>query len=116
MRSQQPTLTSRPTQIKQNNARQQNKTKQNTNDGVDRFAATIGELTGGRVGLCAGSVGVLKGAVTIAVRYSSQRQQFGPPGAPEVAVLDYQSQQQKLIPLLAAAYGLHFAKERLVER
>lgn len=37
-----------------------------------RFAATLGELTGGRVGLTAGSVGVLKGAVTIAVRYCTQ--------------------------------------------
>ena len=33
-----------------------------------RFAATLGELTGGRVGLCCGSVGVLKGAATIAIR------------------------------------------------
>ena len=33
-----------------------------------RFAATLGELTGGRVGLTCGSVGLLKGAVTIAVR------------------------------------------------
>ena len=38
-------------------------------------------------------MGVLKGALTIAVRYSAQRQQFGPPDAPEVAVLDYPSQQ-----------------------
>jgi acyl-CoA oxidase len=55
-----------------------------------RFAATLGELTGGRVGLVSGSVGVAKLAVTIAVRYCAQRQQFGPPGAPEVAVLAYQ--------------------------
>ena len=75
-----------------------------------RFAATLGELTGGRVGLTCGSVGVLKGAVTIAVRYAAARQQFGPPDAPEVAVLDYQSSQAKLIPLIASAYALHFAK------
>lgn len=49
-----------------------------------RFAATLGELTGGRVGLTCGSVGVLKGAVTIAIRYSAGRQQFGPPDGPEV--------------------------------
>jgi alkylation response protein AidB-like acyl-CoA dehydrogenase len=49
-----------------------------------RFAATLGELTGGRVGLTCGSVGVLKGAVTIAIRYSAGRQQFGPPDSPEV--------------------------------
>ena len=51
-----------------------------------RFAATLGELTGGRVGLTCGSVGVLKGAVTIAIRYSAGRQQFGPPDSPEVSL------------------------------
>lgn len=75
-----------------------------------RFAATLGELTGGRVGLTTASVGVLKGAVTIAVRYSAQRQQFGPKDAAEISVLDYPSQQLKLMPMLAAAYVLHFTK------
>jgi hypothetical protein len=37
------------------------------------------------VGLTCGSVGVLKGAVTIAIRYSAGRQQFGPPDSPEVS-------------------------------
>jgi acyl-CoA oxidase len=36
-----------------------------------RFAATLGELVGGRVGLAYSSVGVLKIAVTIAVRYNT---------------------------------------------
>lgn len=36
------------------------------------------------MGLTCGSVGVLKGAVTIAIRYSAGRQQFGPPDSPEV--------------------------------
>lgn len=81
-----------------------------------RFAATLGELTGGRVGLTFASIGVLKGAVTIAVRYSAQRQQFGPPNAPEVSVLDYPSQQLKLIPMLAMAYALHFTRETLIEK
>ncbi|GFR51630.1 hypothetical protein Agub_g14059 [Astrephomene gubernaculifera] len=81
-----------------------------------RFAATLGELTGGRVGLTAGSVGVLKGAVTIAVRYAALRQQFGPPDCPEVAILDYQSTQLRLMPLLATCYGLHFARGLLVDK
>mmetsp|Transcript_9048 Transcript_9048/g.27119 ORF Transcript_9048/g.27119 Transcript_9048/m.27119 type:complete len:602 (-) Transcript_9048:4875-6680(-) len=80
-----------------------------------RFAATLGELTGGRVGLTAGSLGVLKGAATIAIRYGSQRQQFGPPDGAEVAVLDYQSLQWKLMPMLATTYALHFAKNLLVD-
>ncbi|PNW83293.1 hypothetical protein CHLRE_05g232002v5 [Chlamydomonas reinhardtii] len=81
-----------------------------------RFAATLGELTGGRVGLVAGSVGVLKGAVTIAVRYACLRQQFGPPDCPEVAIIDYQSTQLRLMPILATAYGLHFARGLLTDK
>ncbi|KAG2487507.1 hypothetical protein HYH03_013925 [Edaphochlamys debaryana] len=81
-----------------------------------RFAATLGELTGGRVGLTAGSVGVLKGAITIAIRYTALRQQFGPPDSPEVAILDYQSTQLKLIPILATTYALHFGKVLLVDK
>lgn len=81
-----------------------------------RFAVTLGELTGGRVGLACASVGVLKGACTIAIRYSAQRQQFGPPGAEEIAILDYPTQQQKLMPMLATCYVLHFTKRHLVEQ
>lgn len=81
-----------------------------------RFSATLGELVGGRVGLASGSVGVLKAAVTIAIRYSLLRQQFGPPNEPEISILDYQSQQCRLLPMLASAYAFHFASDYLVER
>ena len=39
----------------------------------------------------------------VAVRYGAMRRQFGPAGGPEVSVLDYRSQQEKLMPLLASA-------------
>lgn len=81
-----------------------------------RFAATLGELVGGRVGLAYSSVGVLKIAVTIATRYSLLRQQFGPPKQPEVSILDYQSHQHKLMPMLASTYAFHFATSHLVEK
>ncbi|GMH24722.1 hypothetical protein Nepgr_026565 [Nepenthes gracilis] len=81
-----------------------------------RFAATLGELVGGRVGLASSSVGVLKIAVTIAIRYSLLRQQFGPPKQPEISILDYQSQQHKLMPMLASAYAFHFATLSLVDK
>jgi len=81
-----------------------------------RFAATLGELVGGRVGLAHGSVGVLKAASTIAIRYSLIRQQFGPPNKAEISILDYQSQQQKLMPMLSSVYAFHFAAEYLVDR
>lgn len=80
-----------------------------------RFAATLGELVGGRVGLAYSSVGVLKIAVIIAVRYSLLRQQFGPPKQPEISILDYQSQQHKLMPMLASTYAFHFATSHLVD-
>ncbi|GER47609.1 acyl-coenzyme A oxidase [Striga asiatica] len=80
-----------------------------------RFAATLGELVGGRVGLAYSSVGVLKIAVVIAVRYSLLRQQFGPPKKPEISILDYQSQQHKLMPMLASTYAFHFATLHLVD-
>ncbi|KAG6717384.1 hypothetical protein I3842_04G096100 [Carya illinoinensis] len=81
-----------------------------------RFAATLGELVGGRVGLAYSSVSVLKIAATIAIRYSLLRQQFGPPKQPEVSILDYQSQQHKLMPMLASTYAFHFATLHLVEK
>ncbi|PIA55077.1 hypothetical protein AQUCO_00800074v1 [Aquilegia coerulea] len=81
-----------------------------------RFGATLGELVGGRVGLASSSVAVLKIAITIAVRYSLLRQQFGPPKEPEVSILDYQSHQHKLMPMLASTYGFHFATSYLVEK
>lgn len=81
-----------------------------------RFAATLGELVGGRVGLAYSSVGVLKIASTIAIRYSLLRHQFGPSKQPEVSILDYQSHQHKLMPMLASTYAFHFSTLYLVEK
>ena len=43
-------------------------------------------------------------------------QQFGPRDKPEIAILDYQSQQQRLMPMLASAYAFHFATLHLVRQ
>ncbi|KAK1378709.1 Acyl-coA oxidase [Heracleum sosnowskyi] len=81
-----------------------------------RFASTLGELVGERVGLAYSSVGIMKVAVTIATRYSLFRQQFGPPKQAEISILDYQSHQYKLMPMLASTYAFHFATLLLVEK
>ncbi|XP_032637700.1 peroxisomal acyl-coenzyme A oxidase 2 isoform X1 [Chelonoidis abingdonii] len=48
-------------------------------------------------------------ACTIATRYSVVRRQSKlNPSDPEAKILDYQTQQQKLLPLLATAYAFHF--------
>lgn len=43
-------------------------------------------------------------AITIAVRYSAVRKQFGP-GKEEIPVIEYQLQQWKLFPYIAVLYA-----------
>jgi acyl-CoA oxidase len=50
------------------------------------------------------------------VRYGEQRRQFGPAGAPEVRLLDYQVHQLRLLRPLATTYALDFALKHLVSR
>ncbi|XP_069785101.1 peroxisomal acyl-coenzyme A oxidase 1 isoform X4 [Narcine bancroftii] len=55
------------------------------------------------------SARALSQACTIAIRYSAVRHQSElKPGAPEPQILDYQTQQYKLFPLLATAYAFCF--------
>ncbi|XP_035258792.1 peroxisomal acyl-coenzyme A oxidase 1 isoform X1 [Anguilla anguilla] len=55
------------------------------------------------------SARALSKACTIATRYSAVRHQSElRPGEPEPQILDYQTQQHKLLPLLATAYAFHF--------
>jgi acyl-CoA oxidase len=68
------------------------------------------------VSVALGAMSAAKSALTIAVRYGSRRRQFGPAGGEEVPVLDYLSHQRRLLPRLAATYGLHFALRDLAER
>ncbi|KAM8878434.1 peroxisomal acyl-coenzyme A oxidase 1 isoform 1-T1 [Spinachia spinachia] len=55
------------------------------------------------------SARALSKSCTIAIRYSSVRHQSEiRPGDPEPQILDYQTQQYKLLPLLATAYAFTF--------
>ncbi|XP_006109401.1 peroxisomal acyl-coenzyme A oxidase 3-like [Myotis lucifugus] len=58
----------------------------------------------------------LKLAVCIALRFSATRRQFGLADGEEVPVLEYQLQQWRLLPYLAAAYALdHFSKSLFLD-
>ncbi|KAF4520518.1 hypothetical protein B566_EDAN004799 [Ephemera danica] len=55
-------------------------------------------------------------AVTIAIRYSAVRRQSELiPGAGEPQILDYQTQQYKLLPYLAFTYAFRFSSQRIME-
>ncbi|KAK7082183.1 acyl-Coenzyme A oxidase, partial [Halocaridina rubra] len=70
-----------------------------------RFGASLGNLSVGRVGIIGFGVVHLRKALTIAIRYSAVRKQFGP-AEEELPVIEYQMQQWRLFPYLAAAYAL----------
>ncbi|KAI8488215.1 Peroxisomal acyl-coenzyme A oxidase 1 [Branchiostoma belcheri] len=60
---------------------------------------------------------MLATASTIAVRYSCVRRQSEmKPGEPEPQILDYQTQQYKLFPQLAAAYAFWFAARFMTQQ
>ena len=80
-----------------------------------RFFTMLGALVGGRISVAAASVTVSKSALAIAIRYSTRRRQFGPAPGQEVTILQYPTQQRRLLPRLATSYALHFAIAALVE-
>ncbi|XP_053560151.1 peroxisomal acyl-coenzyme A oxidase 3 [Bombina bombina] len=77
-------------------------------DPKQRLGASLGTLSSGRVSIIGMAVVNLKLAITIAVRFSATRRQFGPTEAGEIPVLEYQLQQWRLIPYLAATYALDY--------
>jgi acyl-CoA oxidase len=81
-----------------------------------RFFTMLGTLVTGRISIAAASVSAVKTGLTIAVRYTERRRQFGPEGGPEVPLLDYLAMQRTLLPRLATTYGLHFAVRDLLDR
>ena len=80
-------------------------------DPSKRFGASLGNLSGGRVGIINMANCNLHLALVIAVRYSAVRRQFGASGVggqeEEQAVLEYQTQQRRLMPFLAACFVHH---------
>ncbi len=85
-------------------------------DANKRFFTMLGTLVQGRVCISAGSLSAAKTALTIAVHYDLRRRQFGPSGKMEVPVLDYRTQQRRLMPRLARTFALHFAQQDLTAK
>jgi acyl-CoA oxidase len=81
-----------------------------------RFFTMLGTLVGGRIGIPRSALAAAKSGLTITIRYSDQRRQFGPEGGSEIPILNYRMHQRRLFPPLAKTYALHFALRYLTQR
>ncbi|MCJ8504746.1 acyl-CoA dehydrogenase family protein, partial [Kocuria flava] len=82
-----------------------------------RFFTMIGTLVQGRVSLDGAAVVANKAALTIAIRYGSERRQFNASSdVREEVLLDYQEHQRRLLPLLAETYAMDFAHQELLAK
>ncbi|KJE92816.1 peroxisomal acyl-coenzyme A oxidase 3 [Capsaspora owczarzaki ATCC 30864] len=71
------------------------------------FGATLAPLSGGRVSIVGLALTNLRSALAISVRYSAARKQFSPSdNVEELPVIEYQLQQYRLMPYVAACYAL----------
>ncbi|CAH1130846.1 unnamed protein product [Ceutorhynchus assimilis] len=80
-----------------------------------RHGAALGSLSLGRVAITGICESYGSKAITIAVRYAGVRKQFGPDDDNEVALLEYQTHQYRLLPYLAAVYVVRIFSTRLSE-
>lgn len=87
-------------------------------DPKKRLGASLGSLSSGRVNISGMANVYMINALTIAIRHSAARRQFGPENGngKEVPVLEYQSQQYRLLPHLAAAYVMKVFAHWLSEK
>lgn len=78
-----------------------------------RFFTMLGTLVGGRIGIPRSALAAAKSGLTITIKYSDQRRQFGPEGGLEVPILNYRMHQRRLLPHLAKTYAIHFGLQYL---
>ncbi|XP_051692302.1 acyl-coenzyme A oxidase-like protein isoform X2 [Oryctolagus cuniculus] len=74
-----------------------------------RFNAMLAALTPSRLAVTFQAMGAMKLGLTIAIRYSHSRRQFGPKGKEEVKIIEHQMQTLRLMPHLATVLALTFA-------
>mmetsp|Transcript_8659 Transcript_8659/g.8643 ORF Transcript_8659/g.8643 Transcript_8659/m.8643 type:complete len:546 (+) Transcript_8659:16-1653(+) len=71
-----------------------------------RLGIMLGGLIRGRIAVVNGSEVCMRHSLTIALRFAAIKKQFSKQNGPEVPILDYQTQQYRLIPHLAKMFGI----------
>ncbi|RLU21718.1 hypothetical protein DMN91_006094 [Ooceraea biroi] len=71
-----------------------------------RFGSSLGALSSGRVTITVMCAQYMSLALTIAIRYCAVRKQFGPTENNELPVIEYQTQQLRILPHLASTYAI----------
>jgi len=72
-----------------------------------RFFAVTERLLSGRVCIAGVSLGASRACLWIAIKYAQQRLSIGPEGLSTVPIMNYQLQQNAIMPLLARHFGLN---------
>ncbi|KAL9646911.1 hypothetical protein ABK040_013770 [Willaertia magna] len=79
-----------------------------------RFGAMLSSLTMGRSVLTGGSCTILAKCLTTCIGYSFERRQFGISNRPEYPVINFQSQQNELYPMLAQYFAFKFGANHVL--
>jgi acyl-CoA oxidase len=81
-----------------------------------RFLRSINRVTMGKLCMSAGTLGMARGALTIAVRYAHSRLITGPRAGERIPIAAHRSHHGRLLDALATAYAMTFLHRRVVDR
>ncbi|WP_078618583.1 MULTISPECIES: acyl-CoA dehydrogenase [unclassified Streptomyces] len=81
-----------------------------------RFLRSIGRVTMGKLCMSAGTLGMARAAVTLAVRHAHSRRIAGPRTGERIPVAAHRSHHGRLLDALATAYAMTFLHRAVVDR
>ncbi|MFE3557110.1 acyl-CoA dehydrogenase [Streptomyces sp. NPDC059193] len=81
-----------------------------------RFLRSVNRVTMGKLCMSAGTLGMARAALTIAVRYAHQRHVAGPKTGQRIPVVRHRSHHGRLLHSLANAYAMTFLHRTVMDR
>ncbi|MER6344733.1 acyl-CoA dehydrogenase family protein [Streptomyces sp. NPDC001595] len=81
-----------------------------------RFLRSVGRVTVGKLCMSAGTLGMARAALTIAVRYAHHRQIGGTKAGQRVPLTAHRSHHARLLRSLSTAYAMTFLQRSMVDR